>query len=82
MSSSVYRQFQRLLLLSTLLILGAVYYLQYVGGLKPCPLSPGGPDGPFSPEGPVGPFNPEEPLSPEMQIFLLDCPLLQNFARK
>ncbi len=38
MSSSVYRQFQRLLLLSTLLILGAVYYLQYVGGLKPCPL--------------------------------------------
>ncbi len=38
MSKRAYQKLQSLMLLSTILVLWAVYYLQFVGGLKPCPL--------------------------------------------
>lgn len=38
MTRRAYRNLQSLLLLSTILILWAALYLQYVGGLQPCPL--------------------------------------------
>ena len=38
MSKRAYRYLQSLLLLSTILVFWVAFYLQYVGGLQPCPL--------------------------------------------
>ena len=38
MSKRAYRRLQGLMLLSTIVVLWAAFYLQFIGGLKPCPL--------------------------------------------
>ena len=38
MSRRAYQRIEYVLILSTLFVLGAAFYLQYMGGLKPCPL--------------------------------------------